>query len=45
MGGLSLQDLFDVAATIAIVVMTAILVAKSNTAVDIHTTGLSFTGG
>ena len=45
MGGLSMQDLFDVVATIAIVVMTAILVAKSNTAVDIHTTGLSFTGG
>ena len=45
MGGLSPQDWFDLVATIAIVVMTAILVVKSNTAVDIHTTGLSFTGG
>jgi hypothetical protein len=43
--GLSPQDWFDLAATLAIVVMTAMLLAKSNTALDIHTTGLSFTGG
>jgi hypothetical protein len=45
MRGLSPQDMFDLAATIAIVIMTAILVVKSNTAMDVHTSGLTFTGG
>jgi len=45
MGGFTPRDWFDVASAILLVVLTAILVFKQDTAVDIHTTGLSFTRG